>query len=170
MYSSDKQAERRKRGEDFQDELRRSWRLIPNCWRMRITDAAGRIGSRPGDDIILLEHINILSEDKRTAGDRFELSFLRPNQLKGLIEFDAVMERNIGMVLVSFLNEAVDLAFAFRLVDALLYMQVQNRQYITLEELQRQRLKSVPLPLIELNENNQPVRGYDLKGVIECYR
>ncbi len=170
MHSSDKQAERRKRGEDFQYELRRSWRLIPNCWRMRITDAAGRIGTRPGDDIILLEHINILSEDKRTAGDRFELSFLRPNQLKGLLEFDGVMDRNIGMVFISFLNEAVDLAFAFRLVDALVYMKAQNRQYITLEELQQQKINSIPLPLLDLYENDQPVRGYDLKGVTNCYR
>jgi len=170
MHSSEKQAERRKRGEDFQDEIRRSWRLIPKCWRMRITDAVGRIGTRPADDLILLEHINILSEEKRTAGDRFELSFLRPNQLRGLLEFDGVMDRNIGMVFISFLNEAVDLAFAFRLVDALLFMQERERQYITLEELQQQKIISIPLPLIELYENDQPVRGYDLKGVTNCYR
>lgn len=170
MHSSDKQAERRKRGEDFQDELRRSWRLVPRCWRMRITDAAGRVGTRPADDIILLDQVNILCEAKRTAGDRFELSFLRPNQLRGLLEFDGVMDRNIGMVFVSFLNEAVDLAFAFRLLDALLFMKQQNRQYITLEELQLQKIKRVPLPVIELYENDQPVRGYDLKGVTNCYK
>ncbi len=80
------------------------------------------------------------------------------------------MDRNIGVIFVSFLNEAVDLAFAFRLLDALLFMKQQNRQYITLEELQLQKIKRVPLPVIELYENDQPVRGYDLKGVTNCYK
>lgn len=165
-----KQAERRQRGEDFQIEIRRSWRIIPGCWRLRITDGVNRTGTRPADDLVLLEHINVLSEEKRTASDRFELAYLRPSQIKGLLEFEAVLERNKGLVFVSFLHDDVDAAFAFRLVDATVYMREQNRKYITLQELQLQKILCVPLPVIEIMEGNEPVRGYDLKGVQECYR
>ena len=40
------------------------------------------------------------------------LSMLRTDQLKGLINFEKALDRNIGLVLVSFLNEAVDVAYA----------------------------------------------------------
>lgn len=171
MHNSAKQAERRLRGEAFQDEIRRSWRLVPGCWRLRITDGVNRTGTRPADDLVLLESINILSEEKRTAGDRFELAFLRPNQFRGLLDFDAVLERNKGLVFVSFLSNTADAAFAFRLSDALAFMQKRGRQYITLTELQAQEIVCVPLPPVTLqDENGEPVRGYDVKGVQECYR
>lgn len=171
MHDSAKQAERRQRGEDFQDEIRRSWRLIPNCWRLRITDGVNRTGSRPADDLVLLEGINILCEEKRTAGDRFELSFLRTNQLRGILEFDAVLPRNRGLVFVSFLSDNADAAYAFRLTDAVAYMREHERHYITLSELQQQEVSCVYLPRITLeDENGCPVRGYDLKGVQECYK
>lgn len=170
MSVSHKQAERRQRGEDFQTEIRRSWRLIPRCWRLRITDGVNRTGTRPADDLILLEHINILCEEKRTASDRFELSYLRPNQIKGLVEFEATLDRNKGLVFVSFLNEAVDFAYAFRLLDATVYMQHQGRQYITLEELQQEKITCVPLPVITIEQNGDQLRAYDLKGVQGCYR
>jgi hypothetical protein len=168
-HSGEKQTERRQRGEDFQDEIRRSWRLIPGCWRLRITDGKGT-GDRPADDLVLLEHINILSEEKRTAGDRFELSFLRPNQLRGLLAFDNVLERNKGLVFVSFLNADVDEAYAFRLADALPYMKQQNRRYVTIDELRQRFIPCVPLTTIQLTEDGETVRGYNLKGVQECYK
>lgn len=110
---NEKQAERRQRGEDFQEECRRSWRQIPNLWRLRITDG-GNLGTRPADELVLLEHVNLLCEEKGTDGDRFKLSMLRADQLTGLINFEKALDRNIGLVLVSFLNEAVDVAYAFR--------------------------------------------------------
>ena len=170
MHSSQKQAERRQRGEDFQAEIRRSWRLIPSCWRLRITDGVNRTGSRPADDLILLEHINILCEEKRTAGDRFELSFLRPNQVKGLLEFDAAIGRNRGLVFVSFLSEITDTAYAIRLTEAAAYMKNRGRQYITLEELQQNKITCVPLPVISVEQDGKFLRAYDLKGVQTCYR
>lgn len=169
-HSSEKQAERRQRGDDFQTEIRRSWRLVPHCWRLRITDSVNRIGTRPADNIVLLEEINILCEEKRTAGDRFKLSFLRPDQLQGLLDFDAVIRRNKGLVFISFLNDTVDDAYAFRMADALVYMKQRNRQYVTLEELQEQAIPCVRLTTIQLTENGETVRGYDLKGVQECYK
>ena len=66
------------------------------------------MGTRPADELVLLEHVNLLCEEKRTDGDRFMLSMLRTDQLKGLINFEKALDRNIGLVLVSFLNEAVD--------------------------------------------------------------
>lgn len=160
---NEKQAERRQRGEDFQEECRRSWRQIPNLWRLRITDG-GSLGTRPADELVLLEHVNLLCEEKRTDGDRFMLSMLRADQLTGLINFEKALDRNIGLVLVSFLNEAVDVAYAFRLVHAMAYMNQKGRRYITLEELQQGKIEAINLPRIEINGE----RGYDLKGVRDC--
>lgn len=109
-------------------------------------------------------HVNLLCEEKRTDGDRFMLSMLRTDQLKGLINFEKALDRNIGLVLVSFLNEAVDVAYAFRLVHAMAYMNQKGRRYITLEELQQGKIEAINLPRIEINGE----RGYDLKGVRDC--
>lgn len=106
----------------------------------------------------------MLCEEKRTDGDRFTLSMLRTDQLKGLLKFEQALDRNRGLVLVSFLNEAVDAAYAFRLLDALLFMRQKGRQYITLAELQRGEIEAIELPQITINEE----RGYDLKGVVDC--
>lgn len=162
------QAERRQRGEDFQDELRRSWRLLPNCCRLRITDGVNRAGTRPGDELVLLSNINILSEAKRTAGRQFELSMLRTNQQKGLLDFDNAIRRNVGLVFISFLNEDEDLdtAYAFRFIDALRYMRNYGVRYIPLEAFQDRSLRCVPLPLLKIKDE----RGYDLKGVEICYK
>lgn len=163
---NEKQAERRQRGEDFQEECRRSWRQIPNLWRLRITDG-GILGTRPADELILLEHINLLCEEKRTDSDRFTLSMLRTDQLKGLLKFEQALDRNRGIVLVSFLNEAVDVAYAFRLLDALLFMRKVGRQYITIEGLKQMEIEAVYLPRITIDGE----RGYDFKGVVEnCWR
>ena len=156
-----KQKERQQRGQDFQDELRRSWRLVPKCWRMRVAD--GRGATRPGDEIILLQYINVLAEHKRTKGTKFELGFLAPNQLKGLIDFDTIIDRNKGLVFVSFLDEAkgLDKAVAFRLVAAALYMKRNNRKYITLEEFESGKMPCLMLDRIKIDDKP----GYDLKGV-----
>lgn len=122
------------------------------------------MGTRPADELVLLEHVNLLCEEKRTDGDRFMLSMLRTDQLKGLINFEKALDRNIGLVLVSFLNEAVDVAYAFRLVHAMAYMNQKGRCYITLEELQQGKIEAINLPRIEINGE----RGYDLKGVRDC--
>jgi hypothetical protein len=163
----EKQRERQQRGEDFQDEIRRSWRLIPRTWRMRIPDGKG--GTRPADELTLTEKINILAEMKRTEEDRFELDFLEPNQIKGLLDFDKVIERNYGLVYVSFLNEAQnrDIAYVFRLFTAMRYMQQKKRKYITLEELQAGVIPCIWLPRIPSEQMDDGKPGYHLKEVIE---
>jgi hypothetical protein len=165
LSSRDLQRERQRRGEDFQAEIRRSWRLVPNCWRMRIAD--GRGGSRPADEITLLEEINVLAELKRTQGSSFKLNMLRPNQIQGLIDFDEVISRNYGLVFVSFLDEKKDLdeAYAFRLITALKHMKKKGAVNVKLEELRKGKLPAVRLPLLDWAE-----RTYDLKGVVECYK
>lgn len=165
-HSSEKQLERQQRGEEFQAELRRSWRLISPSWRLRITD--GRGSTRPADEIILLEDFNILAEHKRTKGDRFELSFLEPNQLRGLFDFDQVLKQNFGMVFVSFLNEEeqIDDAYTFRLIAALRFFKEKKRKYITRSELLNGSIRAVQLPRITIE--NEP--AYDLKGVKQCYK
>jgi hypothetical protein len=160
------QKERQQRGDDFQNEMRASWRLLPNVWRLRLTDGGG--SSRPGDELILLDKISILAEHKRTYGDRFELGFLRPSQLKGLQDFDRVIARNLGLVFVSFLNEekGTDEAYAFRLLRALHFMQQHERRYITRDELKSNYMPCIELPRLQDTQD----RLYDLKGVLECYK
>lgn len=161
-----KQQERRQRGEDFQTELRRSWRHIPNSWRMRISDQNS--GTRPADDVILLRYINILAEAKRTNGDRFTLSMVRPNQQKGLYDFDAVLPQNKGLIFISFLNDTIDEAYAFRFIDALRYMRNMGTHYVPLEDIRKgQQLKRVILPIMHDSNGD---RYYDLKGVEICYK
>jgi hypothetical protein len=166
----EKQRERQQRGEDFQDEIRRSWRLIPRTWRMRIPDGKG--GTRPADELTLTEKVNILAEMKRTEGERFELDFLEPNQIKGLLDFDNVIERNYGLVYVSFLNEEVhrDTAYAFRLVAAIRFMQQKKRKYISLEELSEGVIPRIWLPRIAAEKMDDGKPGYNLKEVANCYK
>ena len=76
-----KQRERQQRGDDFQAEIRRSWRGVPNVWRMRIADGAG--ATRPGDEIVITPEVNILAEMKRTESRRFSLDYMRPNRSSG---------------------------------------------------------------------------------------
>lgn len=156
------QRERQQRGEAFQEEIRRSWANIPNSWRMRIKDGGG--GTRPADEIVLLEEVNVLAELKRTESDRFELSYLRPDQVKGLLLFDRCLARNYGLVFVSFNNPDAgrDEAYAFRLARALQYMKGKGRQYVTLEELTQQAISCAQLPRITADNS------YDLKGLVKC--
>lgn len=161
-----KQRERHNRGHDFQQEIKRSWRRIPNIWTLPIQD--GRGGSKPADRLVITEHANYLTELKRTAKKEFQLDFLRPNQIRGLIDFDQVIEKNRGLVFVSFLDskKGIDEAYAIRLVHALHYMKQTGKTSIPLEHL-RQAGKAIvtPIPLLETAK-----RIYDLKGVVECYK
>jgi hypothetical protein len=149
------------RGIDFQDEMRTSWRQIPNCWRMRITDSNG---PRPADEIILLEKVNILAEHKRTEQKAFELNFLRPNQVKGLLNFDEILPQNFGVVFVSFHNEqtGLDTAYAVRLYDAITYMKSVSKLYVPLPAFTAGVVPAAEMPRLEPNV-------YDLKGVVEYF-
>ncbi|MEH7457559.1 hypothetical protein V7183_10080 [Bacillus sp. JJ1127] len=160
-----KQRERQQRGDDFQAEIRRSWRHIPNVWRMRIADGAG--ATRPGDEIVLTPEVNILAEMKRTESRRFSLDYMRPNQILGLRDFDQIIGRNLGLVFISFLNESkgLDEAYAFRLLTVLIHMKKRNVNHIKLEEFRNQTVPCVPLPRLTYHEPS-----YDLSGVLTCYK
>lgn len=155
------QRERNERGQDFQAEIRRSWRRIPNCWRMRVRDGGG---TRPADEVALLDDVNILAEMKRTEGLEFRLSFLRPDQIEGLLDFDRALQRNYGLVFVSFHIPAkgIDEAFAIRLGTAIRYMQRGDVSYIHLDDFRRGALPCCELPRIEAVD---PI--YDLKGLVK---
>lgn len=159
------QKDRQQRGDDFQAEIRRSWRQLPNIWRFRIPDGGG--GTRPADEIILAQDLNILAEHKRTKKKSFQLDFLRPNQVQGLLDFERVIDRNYGLVFVSFLDDkaGVDEAYAFRLVQAMQFMKKKGRVSITLDEFRRQAMPCISLPLLPTAE-----RTYDLQGVLTCYK
>ncbi|MCT6901643.1 MAG: hypothetical protein M3Z48_00255 [Lactobacillus sp.] len=160
-----KQRERQQRGDDFQAEIRRSWRHVPNVWRMRIADGAG--ATRPGDEIVLTPEVNILAEMKRTESRRFSLDYMRPNQIIGLRDFDQIIEKNLGLVFISFLNESkgLDEAYAFRLITALIHMKKRNANHIKLEEFQNQTVPCVSLPRLTYHEPS-----YDLSEVLTCYK
>jgi len=160
-----KQRERQQRGADFQEEIRRSWRLLPNVWRLRLKDGGG--GTNPGDELVLTEDINILAEHKRTEGRKFELGFLRTDQLNGLIDFDRVISRNYGLVFVSFHNpkDGLDEAYAFRLITAVKFLQKRGVLYIPIESFRTKAIPCIDLPRIQAA---QPY--YDLMGVVTCYK
>ncbi|MPN45592.1 hypothetical protein SDC9_193159 [bioreactor metagenome] len=158
-----KQRERRDRGEEFQEEIRRSWRLIPNCWRMRIAD--GRGGTRPADEIILTMNGNFLAEHKRTSGARLSFDFLRSNQAKGLIDFDNALPQNYGLIFISFHNRVLDEAYAIRLVSAMEYMHSYRKYYIPLRDIQQGiRINAIQLPRIVTNDE----LAYDLQELVRC--
>jgi len=167
----DLQHERQQRGDDFQNEIRKSWRLVNNCWRMTIESGKGTgrgSGTRPADAITLLKDVNILTELKRTAGNEFKLSMLRPGQLKGLMDFDAVIPRNFGLVFISFLNEAkgIDEAYSFRIKDGLDFMRKAGRWHIKREEIpDMYSVFGLPLPRLPGDDE----RLYDLEGVNYYY-
>lgn len=152
-----KQRERRQRGHDFQNEVLQSLRYVPNLWTINIQD--GRGGSRPADRIILTEKVNILAELKRTSGSRFYLNFLRPNQIQGLIDFDTVIEKSLGLVFISFHEpkKQLDEMYIFRLTTALKYMKKKDKLHIDLKELQDE-----VIPSLHIKRVNDL---YDLNGV-----
>lgn len=162
-----KQKERRDRGEEFQDEIRRSWRMLPNIWRMRIKDGKG--GTRPADEIVTTINGNFLVEAKRTAGDKFELGFIRPNQFRGLLNFE-VLPHNFGMVFVSFQNKDIDEAYAFRLSSLVKYMKQYRFQYISLAVFRNfLTIPCVSLPRTYYHDpRNTKLSGpaYDLSEVV----
>lgn len=164
---NNKQKERHDRGQDFQQEIKNSWRHVPNIWTMPIAD--GRGGSRAADRITIAPKVNLLLELKRTSKKAFELSFLRPNQVRGLLDFDEVIEHNYGIVLVSFhdLPKGVDEVYAIRLSMALKYMFKRGKYHIKLEELQREDMTHIAISLPKLNTQET---AYDLKGLVECYK
>ena len=167
---NNKQKERHDRGQDFQNEIKNSWRHVPSIWTMPIAD--GRGGSRAADRITIAPKVNLLTELKRTSKKEFQLSFLRQNQIRGLVDFDQIIEQNYGVVLVSFhdLPKGVDEAYAIRLTAALRFMQQHDRTNIKLEELRiraTQGLTKIAIPLPRLNTQ---APAYDLKGLIECYK
>lgn len=165
VQQRNKQRERQQRGHDFQEEIRRSWAHVPNIWHLHIKDGGG--GTRPADRLVIADEANFLTELKRTQSRSFQLSYLRPNQVRGLIDFDQVIKRNYGLVLVSFHNpkKGLDAAYAIRLTTALQFMHKKNKQYISLEELQAGICPAVELPRLP---NPEPT--YDLRGLIACYK
>lgn len=164
-----KQKERYQRGEDFQNEIRRGWRLVPNSWRRRVVDGQGS-GTQPADEIILLPEGNVLAEHKRRKGDRFSLNELEPNQQKGLLDFDAVLPQNYGLVFISFLDEekGVDEAYVVRFVSLARYLRSEGRSSITRNQLMinvvSDKVVHIPVRTVDC------VRIYDLRRLGKCLK
>lgn len=161
-FKVNKQQERRGRGKEFEEEIRRSWSRVPNVWRLRIADGGG--ASRPADELVLTPSGNLLIEMKRTEYSSFGMSFLRTGQIKGLLEFEHVLPQNYGLVFVSFLGDIRDEVYAFRLFTALQYMREVQRRSISIKSFHEGGIAAWRLPLCcESGE-----RYYDLKGLMEC--
>ncbi|EIW19950.1 MULTISPECIES: hypothetical protein [Pelosinus] len=163
-----KQKERYQRGEDFQNEIRRGWRLVPNSWRRRVVDGQGG-GTQPADEIILLLEGNVLAEHKRRKGDRFSLNELEPNQQKGLLAFDAVLPQNYGLVFISFLDAArgVDETYVVRFVSLARYLRSKGRVSITRNELMVNILSGKVCCILTTAAAE---RTYDLRGLGNCLK
>ncbi|TYS60514.1 hypothetical protein FZC76_21845 [Sutcliffiella horikoshii] len=158
-----KQRERNQRGNDFQQEIRRSWRHIPNVWRLRLKDGGG--STNAADELTITNYVNVLAELKRTAGQKFKLGMLEPNQIKGLIDFDEVTERNYGLVFISFHNvsKGLDEAYAIRLKTALQFMRKRDQLHIHMDDLRNGTVPSIAMKRIQAAEPT-----FDLKEVAEC--
>jgi hypothetical protein len=154
QFLSAKQKERRDRGADFQKEARLSWRQIPHVWRHHMREGGG---TRPADDIVLTEVWNFLTEYKRTEGYVFDMDFLRPDQLVGLVNFDRVIPRNIGLVMVSFLNEEIDEAYAIHIKDLVKLVNLYHKKSFDIDFIRRAPSHFVELPRIDIDGQ----RGYD---------
>lgn len=157
-----KQRERQKRGSDFEAEIKRSWPFVENVWHMKLKDGGG--STNAADRIVLTNEVNILTEMKRTKGKRFELGFLRQNQIRGLIDFDQVIDRNFGIVIVSFhnLDIGLDETYAFRLETAIRFMRQRDRLHIKLTEFQSGTFPSVKIPRVDAAQPR-----YDLKELMQ---
>lgn len=156
-----KQQERRNRGKEFEEEIRRSWSRIPNIWRLRIADGGG--ASRPGDELVLTPYGNLLIELKRTEEPVFRLDFLRTGQIKGLLEFEHVLPCNYGLIFVSFLDVTRDEVYGFRLFTALKYMRETQRKSIPIQTFRSSSMPSCKLPLYPASYE----RHYDLEALIK---
>lgn len=165
-----KNKEAQQRGDDFQAEMRRSWRLLPNLWRIRLKDGGGN--SVAADELVIAEGVNILAEHKRTKKSSFQLDFLRPNQIQGLVDFDQVIKRNVGLVFVSFQQAfKYDECYAIRLVNALEYMKGTGKVSIDLDTLRDMAANEkcrwvVNVPRFPATA--EPT--FDLRGVLDCFK
>lgn len=109
-HSPEAQRERWERGTDFQEEFRKSLRRVPKCWFIRLSDGAG---PQPFDTLVLLEKFNLGLEFKRTKAVYMDFDDLRPNQVKGLMNFNAAQKHHVGAVVVHFYDEVESLDKCF---------------------------------------------------------
>lgn len=160
-HSSESQYEKRARGEAFQNEIKASWRLIPDCWRMRISDDCG---SRPADEIVLLSEDRLLNELKRKSDGMLCISDLRTNQLGGLIDFMHAGGNNFGMVIVSFLDDEWDTAYAIPISVFLSTCEKKNRMYMSIAEIASSTYEG---KAVELSRTAEFADCYDLKPLVK---
>lgn len=160
-HSFESQYEKRARGEAFQNEIKASWRLIPDCWRMRISDDCG---SRPADEIVILSEDRLLNELKRKSDGKLCVADLRTNQLGGLIDFMHAGGNNFGIVIVSFLDDERDIAYAIPISVFLNTCEKKNRMYMSSIELASSTYEG---KAVELPRTAEFADCYDLKPLVE---
>lgn len=168
-HSSEQQGKRRDRGEQFQQEIRLSWSLVPQSWRLRIAD--GRGSSRPADELVLLDGCNLLLELKRTTYAGFKLSFMRTNQIKGLLDFERAVPNNRGLVLVSIINDDHDTTLAFRLSQVMKWMQERGQEHVKLEDFYTGQIPFIHLFLHEdYSHLPEGERIYDMRRLQDRWK
>lgn len=141
---SDLQSLRKQNGSSFEDICKRSWLALPGVWRMKVSDVAG-CGSRPADELVLSREYNFLIEEKSCSEDIFPLSMLRPDQVRGLLEFEAVLpERNRGILAVRF--EEHGMVFLTRFRYLMQYLRDQEINRVRREEFLKRAFLCVQCP------------------------
>ena len=73
-------------GKAFEDEVRRSWSVIPDSWLLRITDGK-KTGPRPADFIAITNKCNFLIEAKKREALTFNRYTVETHQIKSLLDF-----------------------------------------------------------------------------------
>lgn len=126
----------------FEDEIRKSCMLIPNSWRIRLTDT--NAGPRPADTLLITEQANYLIEIKFRQSDTFRLGYLEEHQILGLAKFEKTCKRNHGIVV--FGAGGVNEVYALSIRDIAKLMLNEKRTSLNYTELNQ---RAVRIPQIE---------------------
>lgn len=110
-----------KAGGLFEQRMLESWYRVPGTWRLKIGDGVG--SERPADEIILLNKVRLLAENKRTDKLVFAIgNNLKPHQWRAGVEFSCLNPNNISAVFLNFYNDKVDRTFAIEMISLMQYM------------------------------------------------
>lgn len=149
------------RGKDFENEIRRSCSVLPDTWRLRITDGMCS-GPRPADMLLITPYANYLMELKRRVNKHFHLKYLEKHQIEGLMKFGELKGPNFGLVLFSIERDKTCETYAVDIKEAVEYCQQHNVMSIPYEVVSDNFVK---LPEITVDGE----RAWDLQPMLEVF-
>lgn len=126
-------------GKAFEDEVRRSWSVIPDSWLLRITDGK-KTGPRPADFIAITNKCNFLIEAKKREALTFNRYTVETHQIKSLLDFDKIGENNRGVILFCAKTSTVHKTFAIHIYDYITFFK-EGRYSVSINELKEKAVE-----------------------------